>query len=86
MTARPSCCDVLDRRRTSGEPATRAMLLSMIGPRTYSFLLTVTVEADQPGYEDPEWIADAAQGALANEYGYRCVYGAIGRVDPPEAL
>lgn len=59
------------------------MLQRMADPRTYTFTLTVTVEADQPGYEDPEWIADAAWGALSNEYGYRCVYGDI-TIDEPE--
>lgn len=35
------------------------------------------MEPDQEGYDDPEWIADAAWGALANEYGYECTFGDI---------
>jgi hypothetical protein len=62
------------------------MLLPMTGPRTYTFSLTVTVESYQPGYEDAEWIADAAWGALSNGYGYRCVYGEPVLLDPPEIL
>ena len=62
------------------------MLLSMTDPRTYTFTLTVTVEPDQRGYQDPEWIADTAWGALSNDYGYRCIYADIRRIDPPELL
>jgi hypothetical protein len=47
----------------------------MAGQRTYRFSITVTVEPDH--YDDPEWIADAAWGALANEYGYECTFGDI---------
>lgn len=50
---------------------------AMPSTRTYRFTITVTVGADDEGYEDPEWIADAASGTLANEYGYDCVYGDI---------
>lgn len=46
-------------------------------PRIYRFSVTVTVEPGQEGYDDPEWIADAAWGSLSNEYGYRCTYGDI---------
>lgn len=35
------------------------------------------MEPDQEGYDDPEWIADAAWGSLANEYGYECKFGDI---------
>lgn len=49
----------------------------MPSTRTYRFSITVAVEPDQEGYDDPEWIADAAWGALANEYGYDCIYGDI---------
>jgi hypothetical protein len=49
----------------------------MDGTRTYRFSITVTVEPDQEGYDDPEWIADAAWGSLANEYGYECTFGDI---------
>ncbi len=50
-------------------------------PRTYRFTLTVTVEPDQEGYDDPEWIADAAWGWLSNVYGFNCVYGDIELVE-----
>ncbi|MGH9245951.1 MAG: hypothetical protein ACRD29_16870 [Acidimicrobiales bacterium] len=49
----------------------------MDGARTYRFSITVTVEPGQEGYDDPEWIADAAWGSLANEYGYECTFGDI---------
>jgi hypothetical protein len=45
--------------------------------------ITVTVEPDQEGYDDPEWIADAAWGSLANEYGYECSFGDITELRPP---
>ncbi len=48
--------------------------------RTYRFSITVTVEPDQDGYDDPEWIADAAWGSLTNEYGYECTFGDITEV------
>lgn len=53
------------------------MLSRMDGPRTYRFSITVTVEPDQEGYDDPEWIADAAWGSLANEDGYECTFGDV---------
>lgn len=45
--------------------------------RTFSFVLTVDVEPHHPGYDDPEWIADAAWGALTNLYGLRAIYSDI---------
>lgn len=45
--------------------------------RTYRFSITLTVDPAQDGYDDPEWIADAAWGSLSNEYGLRCVYDDI---------
>lgn len=45
--------------------------------RTYRFQLTVIVEHDHESYDDPEWIADAALGALTNEYGFECTYGPV---------
>jgi hypothetical protein len=44
---------------------------------TYRFTITITVEPDQEGYDDPELIADAAWGSLANDYGYDCTFGDI---------
>jgi hypothetical protein len=38
------------------------------GTRTYRFAITFEVEPSNPAYDDPEWAADAAWGAL-NEYG-----------------
>ena len=49
----------------------------MAEPRTYRFSITVVVEEDQEGYDDPEWIADAACGALTSAYGYECTFGDI---------
>lgn len=43
-------------------------------PRMYAFVVTVTVEPDDPAFDDPEWVADAATGALANVYGYNCYF------------
>lgn len=52
-------------------------------PRTYRFSITVTVMPVEEGYDDPEWLADAAWGALANIYGYDCTYGEIMEVSEP---
>lgn len=37
----------------------------------------MTVDPDHEAYDDPEWIADAAWGALSNEYSLECVHGDI---------
>jgi hypothetical protein len=66
-----------DPTRARGAPLTRAMLKPMESARTFQFTITVVVEPGQDGYDDPEWIADAAWGALSNEYGYDCTYGAL---------
>lgn len=47
------------------------------GPRTYRFSITVTLRPEEPGCGDPEWVADAATGALANVYGYECFFDDI---------
>lgn len=52
-------------------------------PRTYRFTLSFEVEADHPAYDDPEWAADAAWGALTNEYGLHAVYMDIEEVGVP---
>jgi hypothetical protein len=57
----------------SGDPETSAT-------RTYQFVITFEVEPDHPAYDDPEWAADAAWGALTNEYGLRTIYTDIGEV------
>jgi hypothetical protein len=49
--------------------------------RTYRFVVTVEVEPGHPAYDDPEWAADAAHGALTNEYGLRSTYMDVTEVD-----
>ena len=49
--------------------------------RTYRFMVTVEVEPEHPAFDDPEWAADAAQGALANEYGLKAIYTDITMVE-----
>jgi len=49
--------------------------------RSYRFILTVNVEHDHPAYGDPEWAADAAWGALTNDYGLRVIYADIEEVE-----
>lgn len=56
----------------------------MRGKRAYRFTITVLVEPGHPAWADPEWAADAARGALANEYDLRCIYGAIAEVEPDQ--
>jgi len=48
--------------------------------RTYRFTITVEVDPNHPAYNDPEWAADAAHGALTNEYGLRAIYTDITEV------
>jgi len=50
--------------------------------RTYQFAITVEVDPDHPAYNDPEWAADAAHGALT-EYGLRTIYTDITEVEGP---
>lgn len=54
--------------------------------RTYQFRIIVNVEPDHPAYDDPEWAADAAWGALSNEYNLRAVYTDIEELPEPVAL
>jgi hypothetical protein len=49
--------------------------------RTYRFVVTVEVEPGHPAYDDPEWAADAAHGALTNDYGLRTTYSEISEID-----
>jgi hypothetical protein len=49
--------------------------------RVYRFVVTVEVEPGHPAYDDPEWAADAAHGALSNEYGLRATYTDISEID-----
>ncbi|HJQ94760.1 MAG TPA: hypothetical protein VJ935_03530 [Acidimicrobiia bacterium] len=48
--------------------------------RTYRFVVTVEVEPGHPAFDDPEWAADAAHGALANEYGLTAIYTDISEI------
>lgn len=43
--------------------------------RTYRVELLVKVKDDHEAFDDPEWIADAAWGALTNLYYLDCTYG-----------
>lgn len=56
------------------------------GTRTYHFTLTVDVEAGHPAYDDAEWVADAAWGALTNEYDLRATYSDVERIEPTVVL
>src|SRR5690606_37364973 len=48
--------------------------------RSYRFSITFDVDAEHVAYDDPEWAADAAHGALTNEYGIETTYA------PPRLL
>lgn len=56
------------------------------GTRVYRFVITFEVEPGHEAYDDPEWAADAAWGALTNMYGLLCTYGSIEELDPRERL
>ncbi len=45
------------------------------GVRSCRFSITFDVDAEHVAYDDPEWAADAAHGALTYEYGIETVYG-----------
>jgi hypothetical protein len=49
--------------------------------RIYRFVITFEAEPGHPAYDDPEWAADAAHGALTNEYGLRATYTDVSEVD-----
>jgi hypothetical protein len=49
--------------------------------RAYRFVMTFEAEDNHPAFDDPEWAADAACGALTNEYGLRAIYTDIEEVD-----
>ncbi len=44
------------------------------GARSYRFLITFEADDEHAAFDDPEWAADAAHGALTNEYGVGAVY------------
>ena len=54
----------------------------MARTRTFRFVMTVEVEPGHLAFDDPEWAADAAHGALTNEYGLRAIYRDITEVTP----
>jgi hypothetical protein len=51
------------------------------GPEVHRFTVTVRVGEDHEAYGDPEWVADAAAGALSNLYGLRCIYHDVEPLD-----
>ena len=56
------------------------MVLMEKKTRTYQFVVTVEVEPGHSAYDDPEWAADAAHGALTNDYGLRTTYSDIAEI------
>lgn len=50
------------------------------GERTQQFLVTFDVDDDHVAFDDPEWAADAAHGALTNEFGLAAIYTEAGFV------
>ena len=57
------------------ELPTRNVPVHEQGTRSYHFSITFDVDPDHVAYDDPEWAADAAHGALTYEYGIETVYG-----------
>ncbi len=53
----------------------------MAAPHTYRFAVTVRVEEGHEAYGDPEWVADAAAGALSNIYELRCIWHELEELD-----
>jgi hypothetical protein len=51
--------------------------------RTCRFSITVEVDVDDRAFDDPEWVADAAAGVLANVYGYECFFDDITELVTP---
>lgn len=49
--------------------------------RAYRFTINFEVDLGHPAYDDPEWAADAAHGALTNEYGLRAIYTDISEIE-----
>ena len=45
----------------------------MAEKHAYQFTITFEVEDGHQAFDDPEWAADAAWGALTNEYGLRSI-------------
>jgi hypothetical protein len=57
------------------ELPTRDVPVHEKGAQSYRFSITFDVDAEHLAYDDPEWVADAAHGALTYEYGIETVYG-----------
>jgi hypothetical protein len=74
----PLSCQVVPLTRSTSSDHARVS-------RNYTFRLTVTVDEDHEAYNDPEWIADAAWGALKNLYGLECTYEDFELVDDPSS-
>ena len=60
-------------------------LLTLPAP-AYHFVVTFEVEPGHPAFDDPEWAADAAWGALANEYDVRSIYTDIEEIQLDQPL
>lgn len=56
------------------------------GTGAYRFVIECLDEPDHPAYDDPEWAADAALGALTNMYGLVSSCTSIEEIDPHKAL
>jgi hypothetical protein len=54
--------------------------------RAHRFVVEFIVEPDHPAYDDPEWAADAAWGALTNAYGLSSSCTSIEEINPRDAL
>lgn len=65
---RPLFVGRLARRRGLERP-------SKMPRRTYRFEMTFVVDDEHEGWDDPEWVADAAWGALTNGYGIESWFG-----------
>lgn len=61
-------------------PVERLETSGTAGERTYRFLITFEVGDDHVAFDDPEWAADAAHGALTNEYAIETLYADVRRV------
>lgn len=54
--------------------------------RAYRFVVMFEVEPGHPAYDDPEWAADAARGALTYEYGLLSSYTDIAEIGANQPL
>ncbi len=57
-----------------GDAIAASRVVGERGVRSYRFAITFQVDPEQAAFDDPEWAADAAHGALTNEYGVETVY------------